>query len=107
MGIIPFLTVIVVAKLMDWIPLKYLIMLSFFLYGISLFYFTTFNTHVTFNEVALSRLFFGIGICIYLAPLTAITFSKVSQDKLATGQGIFHFFRILMGGVGTSIFVTT
>ncbi|QVL56795.1 MAG: DHA2 family efflux MFS transporter permease subunit [Simkaniaceae bacterium] len=107
MGIIPFFTVLIVAKLMDRMRLKYLIMFSFFLYGLSLLYFTTFNTHVTFSEVALSRLYFGIGICTWLAPLTAITFARVPHEKLATGQGIFHFFRILMGGVGTSIFVTT
>lgn len=73
MGIIPFFTVLIVAKLMDRMRLKYLIMFSFFLYGLSLLYFTTFNTHVTFSEVALSRLYFGIGICTWLAPLTAIT----------------------------------
>lgn len=107
MGIIPFCTVLLVAKLMDRVRLKYLIMLSFLLYGLSLLYFSTFTTDVTFEKVALSRLYFGIGICTWLAPLTAITFARVPQEKLATGQGIFHFFRILMGGVGTSIFITT
>ncbi len=62
--------------------------------------------HVTIQEVAFSRLFLGLGICIWFAPLTAITFARFPHNQLATGQGIFHFFRILMGGVGTSIFVT-
>ncbi|MCB1071695.1 MAG: DHA2 family efflux MFS transporter permease subunit [Chlamydiia bacterium] len=106
MGIVPFFTVLMVAKLMNRMKLRYLVMASFVIYGLSLLYFSTFTTHVTFEEVALSRLFFGVGIAIWLAPLTAITFARIPHHQLATGQGIFHFFRILMGGVGTSIFVT-
>ena len=106
MGIIPFFTVLMVAKLMNYVRLRYLIMFSFFIYGLALLYFTTFTTQVTFEEIALSRLFLGVGICIWLAPLTAITFARIPHEQLATGQGLFHFFRILMGGVGTSIFVT-
>lgn len=106
MGVIPFLTVLMVAKLMNHIRLRYLVMASFLIYGLSLFYFSTFTTQVTIQEVALSRLFLGVGISIWLAPLTAITFARIPHHQLATGQGIFHFFRILMGGVGTSIFVT-
>lgn len=106
MGIVPFFTVLIVAKLMDKVRLKYLVMLSFFIYGLAILHFTTFTTAVTFREVALSRLYFGIGICTWLAPLTAISFAHFPNNKLAMGQGMFHFFRILMGGVGTSIFVT-
>lgn len=106
MGIVPFLTVLIVAKLMNHIRHRYLVMASFLIYGLSLLYFSTFTTQVTIQKVALSRLFFGTGISIWLAPLTAITFARIPHEQLATGQGIFHFFRILMGGVGTSIFVT-
>lgn len=106
MGILPFCTVIFVAKLMDRYRLKYLVLFAFFAYGFALFFFSTFTTAVSFKEIALSRLLLGLGICTWLAPLTAITFAHFTPEKLATGQGIFHFFRILMGGVGTSIFVT-
>lgn len=106
MGIIPFCTVLIVAKLMDKVRLKYLVMLSFFTYGLALLYFSTFTTDVTFQKVALSRLYFGIGICAWMAPLTAISFARFPNDKLAMGQGMFHFCRIFLGGVGTSLFVT-
>lgn len=105
-GIVPFCTVLIVAKLMGVVRLKYLIAFSFFVYGAALFYFTTFTSEVSFRVIALSRLYFGIGICTWLAPLTAISFAYIPNSKLAMGQGIFHFFRIFMGGVGTSIFVT-
>lgn len=106
MGILPFFTVILVAKLMDRVRLKYLVAFSFFNYGVVLFYYSGFTTAVSFEAIALSRLLLGIGICTWLAPLTAITFARVPTEKLAMGQGMFHFFRILMGGVGTSVFVT-
>ena len=106
MGILPFLAVILISKLMDRVRLKYLVILSFVSYGVILMYYSTFTTAVSFEVIASSRLLLGIGICTWLAPLTAITFARVPHEKLAMGQGMFHFFRILMGGVGTSIFVT-
>ncbi len=106
MGVVPFFTVLIVAKLMNHIRLRYLIIASFLVFSLTLLYFSTFTTQVTIQEVAFSRLFLGLGICIWFAPLTAITFARFPHNQLATGQGIFHFFRILMGGVGTSIFVT-
>ncbi|MCB1107048.1 MAG: DHA2 family efflux MFS transporter permease subunit [Chlamydiia bacterium] len=106
MGLLPFFTVILVAKLMDKVSLKWLVALSFISYGAVLFYYSTFTTAVSYEVIALSRLFLGIGICIWIAPLTAITFANVSHEKLNMGTGIFHFFRILMGGIGASIFVT-
>ena len=105
-AILPFLTVILVSKIMDKLKIKYLVAISFFTYGITLFYYSTFTTAVSFEIIALSRVFLGIGICTWLAPTTAITFSDVSIEKIAMGQGMFHFLKILMGGVGTSIFVT-
>lgn len=106
MGILPFFTVILVAKIMDRFRLRNLVILSFMCYGATLFYFSTFTTAVSFEVIATSRLYLGLGICCWLAPLTAITFARVPIEKLAMGQGVFHFWRILMGGVGTSIFVT-
>ncbi len=106
MGIVPFLTVIFVAKLMSRVRLSFLVMSSFLAYAGAVFYFSRFTTAVSFEVVATSRLFLGIGICTYLAPLTALSFAHVPAEKMAMGQGMFHFFRIFMGGVGTSIFTT-
>lgn len=106
MGVAPFLTVLIVAKLMDRYRLKYLVLFTFLSFGFALFLFTTFNTNVTFHEVLISRFIFGIGLGTWMAPLTAITFSYFPHNKLAAGQGVFHFIRILMGGIGTSCFVT-
>lgn len=106
MGIAPFFTVLLVAKLMSKIRLKILVAISFLLYGASFFYFTRLDTTVSFEQVAMSRFYLGLGICTYLAPLTAISFAHFPASKLPMGQGIFHFFRIFLGGVGASTSVT-
>lgn len=106
MGIAPFFTVLLIAKLMNKISLRLLVATSFALYGATFFYFTTFDTSVTIGNIALSRFYLGFGICCFLAPLTALSFAHFPANKLAMGQGIFHFFRIFMGGVGASLSVT-
>lgn len=106
MGIVPFFTVLLVAKLMNRLKLRFLVAFSFLLYAVTLFYLSGFDTSISFEKVAISRLYLGFGISCWLAPLTAITFAHFPTHKLNMGVGIFHFFRILMGGVGTSVFVT-
>ncbi|CCB88930.1 DHA2 family efflux MFS transporter permease subunit [Simkania negevensis] len=106
MGIPAFLTVLLVAKLMDKISLKVLIALSFIFYAISFFFFTRLDTNSSFELIFWSRFVMGIGITTYLAPLTVLSFARFPHHQLAMGQGIFHFFRIFMGGVGASLSVT-
>ena len=105
-GIAPFFTVLLVAKLMDKLRLSYLVIFSFAAFGASFFYLCQFDTSVSFEVIAMSRLYLGIGVCSFLAPLTALSFAHFQSENLAMGQGIFHFFRILMGGIGTSLYVT-
>lgn len=105
-GIIPFFAVILVAKLMDKIKLRFLVAFCLFLFASSFFYFTCFDTSISFKKVAISRFYLGFAVSCYLAPLTALSFAYFPTHKLTMGTGIFHFFRILMGGVGTSFFVT-
>lgn len=106
MGILPFLTVLLVAKIMDRVKLTYLVAFTFLSFGFAFFLFTRFTTDVSFQVVATSRLLLGLGLCTWLAPLTVLSFSTIPTEKLASGQGLFHFFRIFFGGVGVSVFVT-
>ncbi len=106
MGLLPLVAAPLVAKLMDRMSLRYLLAFSFLAFGLTSLYFSTFTPQVSFQKIATSRFYFGIGICTWLAPLTGLAFAQFPHDKLASGQGIFHFFRILCGGIGTSIFTT-
>lgn len=106
MGIFPLITAPLVAKLMDRYSNRNLLALSFLIFGVSFYLFTNFTTAISFEDIALSRLFFGLGLCTWLSPLMALTFAYIPREKLPTATGIFHFFRIFMGGVGTSLSVT-
>ena len=105
-GIVPFFSVLFVSRLMSKISLRLLVMLSFVCYATVLFFCSTFTSEVSFKVISFSRFFFGVGMAIWLAPLTALTFARISPEKLPMGTGVFHFFRIFMGGIGASLFVT-
>ncbi len=106
MGIPAFITVLLVAKLMDKVSLKILVAFAFIAYAISFFFFTRLDTNSSFELIFWSRFVLGIGIITYLAPLTVLSFARFPHHQLAMGQGIFHFFRIFMGGVGAAVSVT-
>ncbi|MEX0962308.1 MAG: DHA2 family efflux MFS transporter permease subunit [Simkaniaceae bacterium] len=106
MGIVPIFASYPVAKMMNSMSLKPIIMTSFIAYALALFYFTSFTTNVSFAEVAMSRLLLGVGISFYLPPLISISMAHMPNEKLSSATGIYHFFRIFAGGAGTSLFVT-
>ncbi|MBI3211716.1 MAG: MFS transporter [Simkania negevensis] len=106
MGIPPFCTVLLVGMLMQRCRLRNLVIVSFLFFATAFFYFTRFDTDVSSEKIALSRLLLGCGLVTYIAPLMGITFAHFPNEKLASGQGIFHFLRILFGGIGASLFIT-
>ena len=106
MGIIPVLSMPIVAKLLDRMSARNLVAFSFLGYGIPVYIFTLFTPQVSFKVISLSRLLFGIGITTWLPALTVLAFARIPRDKISSGMGLFHFFRILFGGIGTSLFVT-
>jgi DHA2 family multidrug resistance protein len=80
--------------------------IGFFFFGAGCFYSAFFTTQVDVIHVALGRFIFGIGFICYVTPMFSISIQDIPQDKLPSATGIFHFFRAMVGGIGTSIFVT-
>ena len=105
MGIIPILSMPIVAKLLDRVSARNLVAFSFFGYGLAAYVFTLFTPQVSFEVIGYSRLLLGIGITTWLPALTVLSFARIPREKMSSGMGLFHFFRILCGGVGTSLFV--
>ncbi len=73
---------------------------------ISCVYAFFFTTQVDFVHIALARFVFGLGFICYIAPLQSLCIEKVAALDLPNATGLFHFFRAIMAGVGTSIFTT-
>ena len=85
---------------------KRMVIISFFIMAIAFLYFTTFNTSVTFSQIAWSRFYLGLGLIGYIAPLTSLSLSQVPANQMSRASSILQFFRIFMSGVGTSIYTT-
>ncbi|MCH9633154.1 MAG: Fatty acid resistance protein FarB [Chlamydiae bacterium] len=106
MGILPFLFAPLVGKMMAMGWQKVMIIVSFILMALAFFYFSTFNTSVTFSEIAWSRFLLGIGLTAYIAPMITISLSQVPAEQVARASSILQFFRIFMSGVGVSLYTT-
>ncbi len=66
----------------------------------------SFNTDVTFYNIAFPRLMQGLGMSVFFIPLTTISLSGLPPDRIASAAGLTNFSRILAGGFGTSLVVT-
>lgn len=106
MGIVPILLSRFVAFALDRYPPRYILAFCFFTLALVYYYFTFFTTSVSFEVVCFSRLLFGIPITMWLPALTAISFAYIPEHRLTMATGIFHFIRMMFGGLGTSIVVT-
>lgn len=104
MGLGSILFIAFVPKVIQHIDEKYLVVTTFFIFGSVSFFFSNFTTAVSMEYVAFSRFLYGLGIVFYMAPILSRALINFSGHQLATASGIFHFFRVLMGGVGTAIF---
>ena len=80
--------------------------LSFVFFGVACFYSAFFTTEVDLFHIALARFIFGFGFVYYISPLFGISTQDVPAKDLPSAMGIFHFFRSMVGGVGTSVFTT-
>ncbi|MBS0629690.1 MAG: DHA2 family efflux MFS transporter permease subunit [Verrucomicrobia bacterium] len=80
--------------------------ISLIFFALSSFYGAYFNTEVDIYRVAFSRLLFGCGLLFFTVPLFSLAVRDIPLEKLPSSTGMFHFFRAMMGGVGTSIFTT-
>lgn len=106
MGILPLVLLPLVAKMMEKVRLKFVVMICFLLFWAVYLFYSFITTQISFSYAAISRLMVGLPVAIYMAPLTAITLAHVSPNQLTAASGVFHFFRIFCGGLGTSLFVT-
>lgn len=106
MGYAALLLMPMVPIFMARTSLRNLIAISFFFFGIGLLSFSLYTTAVSVAFISCTRLLFGMGFIFYLGPLTVIAVSRIPHEKLNSASGIYHFWRILFGGIGASIFTT-
>jgi len=102
-AIFSFLTPRIIAKIGNLPTL----MICFTIFGSACFFTTFYFTpQVDIQVVSFSRFFFGFALVLYVPALFAMSILGIKTEKLPAAMGIFHFIRSMLGGVGTSIFVT-
>jgi DHA2 family multidrug resistance protein len=106
LGIIPTLFSGLISKLVSKIGQLIPLGISLIFFAVSSFSGAFFNTDVSIGYVAFSRFLFGFGLLFFIVPLFSLSVRDIPIERLPASTGMFHFFRAMMGGVGTSVFTT-
>lgn len=106
LGILPFFFSSLISKLINKVGQVFLIFLSLLFFAAASFDGAFFNTDVDIFHIAFSRFLFGLGILFFIIPLYSLQVRDIPHEKLPESTGMFHFFRAMIGGVGTSVFTT-
>ena len=82
------------------------LIIAFVFFSIACFYSSLFTTEIDLSHIALARFIFGFGFVYYVSPLFGLSTQDIEPHDLPSATGIFHFFRSMIGGIGTSVFTT-
>ena len=105
-GLLPVFLSAFVGKNMHKIDLRIWPAFSFAVFAAVAFWYSFFNTDVTFWQIVIPRLLMGFGVAGFFVPLTALTLSGIPPEMLASATGLSNFCRILAGSFGTSLSIT-
>lgn len=73
---------------------------------ISSMYTSTFNEHVDFERIALSRFVAGFGVALFLPPLFHIMISACKKEETLEAVTLFQFARALSSSLGAALYTT-
>jgi len=104
-GVLPILLSPFVGRIMSKVDPRFIVTNGFFFFAFCSFWLASFNTDVTFENVAWIRFVQGIGAPCFFIPTITILLSGLPDDRIASAAGLSNFLRILAGSFGTSISV--
>lgn len=106
-GIMPLFFSVLVGNYVNRVDTRWMSTVSFIIIAMTFFWFSTFNTQISFYDLFWPRLIQGIGNTLFFIPLVTITLSQIPDRQLTSASGLFNFIRLIAGGgFGTSIFVS-
>jgi DHA2 family multidrug resistance protein len=80
--------------------------LAFVVFGITAWWFSTFNLDTSFGHLVWPRLLQGVAVAFFFIPINQILLSGVTPSRMAAASGLSNFFRTLSGSMGTAIVTT-
>lgn len=96
----------VVGRILGKIDLRSLTSIGFLIFGTVAFWRSSFNTDVTFSQLAWPIFLQGAGVAFFFIPLLSISLSNLPSHRIASASGLANFTRILGGSFGTSLTIT-
>ncbi|KLN95738.1 DHA2 family efflux MFS transporter permease subunit [Moellerella wisconsensis] len=106
-GLLPVLLSAPVAKISDYVDIRWIVTCSFVFYAICFYWRAyTFEPDMGFMSVVWPQLVQGMAVACFFMPLTTLTLSGLPPEKFAAASSLSNFFRTLAGSIGTSITTT-
>ena len=80
--------------------------LAFILFGLTAWWFSSFNLDTSLGHIVMPRFVQGIAVAFFFIPINQILLSGVQPSRMAAASGLSNFFRTLSGSMGTAIVTT-
>jgi DHA2 family multidrug resistance protein len=95
-----------IVRLVKRVPVRALIAFGYFVLGLAMWYFASFNLATDYRREALARGVQGFGIAFLFIPISQLAYSYLPSNKNNKASSLTNLFRNLGGSVGIA-FVTT
>lgn len=105
LGLAPLLLGAPMGYWMNKVDARWLASTGLIIISLSFFWFASFNTEVTLQQLLFSRSIQGIGIAFFMLPITTISLSEIPKHKYVEAASLFHFIRIIIScGFAVALF---
>lgn len=96
----------IVGRILGKIDLRILASFGFIVFSSVAFWRSSFNTSVTFAQLAWPIFVQGMGVAFFFIPLITLALSGLPDNLVASASGLTNFVRILAGSFGTSLTIS-
>lgn len=102
-GIFPVLLTFFVGKYGPNMDMRVLAGVAFLIFGGTCLLNGSFNTQVTYTDIAMVRMLQGLGVALFFMPVLTILLSDLEGHEIAAGSGTSTFLRTIGGSFAASI----
>lgn len=102
-GMISIFVAPTAAMLLNKIDARYMMSFGLLVVAADMFWRTTFNTNITFWQLAPAQMALGIGMPLFFIPLMTLAMGAVQPSETADAAGLISFLRTMSGAFSTAI----
>ena len=105
-GVLAILLMPVVGRFLSRIDPRWIVTVSFLVFGLVMFQRSWFNTQADIRTLLVPTLIQGVALATFFVPLLTLGFSGLAPDRIPAASGLMNFARITAGSFATSITTT-